>query len=66
VAADWVAAVTAVVSAGAALGGQAIAGRFQGRNQERLEARQRRDRAAARGGRGRVHTDVAASDARQL
>jgi hypothetical protein len=46
VAADWVPAVTAGITAAAALGGQAIAGLFQGRNQERAEARQRRDRAA--------------------
>jgi hypothetical protein len=46
VAAEWVPAVTAAVGAAAALGGQAIAGRLQGRNQERMEARQRRDRAA--------------------
>jgi hypothetical protein len=46
VAAEWVPAVTAGITAVAALGGQAIAGRFQGRNQERVEARQRRDRAA--------------------
>ena len=45
-AADWVPAVTAGITAAAALGGQAIAGLFQGRNQERAEARQRRDRAA--------------------
>jgi hypothetical protein len=45
-AADWVPAVTAGITAAAALGGQAIAGRFQGRNQERMDARQRRDRAA--------------------
>jgi hypothetical protein len=45
-AAEWVPAVTAGITAAAALGGQAIAGLFQGRNQERVEARQRRDRAA--------------------
>jgi succinate dehydrogenase/fumarate reductase flavoprotein subunit len=45
-AAEWVPAVTAGITAVAALGGQAIAGLFQGRNQERIEARQRRDRAA--------------------
>jgi hypothetical protein len=46
VAADWVPAVTAGITAVAALGGQAIADLFQGRNQERAEARQRPDRAA--------------------
>jgi hypothetical protein len=46
VAAEWLPAVTAGITAAAALGGQAIAGRFQGRNQERMDARQRRDRAA--------------------
>jgi hypothetical protein len=46
VAAEWVPAVTAAVGAAAALGGQVIAGRLQGRNQERMEAGQRRDRAA--------------------
>jgi hypothetical protein len=45
-AAEWVPAVTAAVGAAAALGGQVIAGRLQGRNQERMEAGQRRDRAA--------------------
>jgi hypothetical protein len=45
-AAEWVPAATAGITAAAALGGQAIAGRIQGRNQERMEARQRRDRAA--------------------
>ena len=38
--------MTAAITAAAALGGQAIVGLFQGRNQERAEARQRRDRAA--------------------
>jgi hypothetical protein len=46
VAAEWVPAVTAGITAAAALGGQAIAGLFQGHNQERMEAMQRRDRAA--------------------
>jgi hypothetical protein len=46
VAAEWVPAVTAGITALAALGGQAIAGLIQGRNQERVEARQRRERAA--------------------
>jgi hypothetical protein len=46
VAAEWVPAVTAAVGAAAALGGHVIAGRLQGHNQERMEARQRRDRAA--------------------
>jgi hypothetical protein len=46
VAAEWVPAVTAAVGAAAALGGQVIAGRFQGRSQGRMEAGQRRDRAA--------------------
>jgi hypothetical protein len=46
VAADWVPAVTAGITALAALGGQAIAGWIQGRNQERIEASQRRQQAA--------------------
>jgi hypothetical protein len=46
VAAEWLPAVTAAITAAAALGGQAIAGLLQGRNQERVEDRQRRDRAA--------------------
>lgn len=45
-AADWVPAVTAGITALAALGGQAIAGWIQGRNQERIEASQRRQQAA--------------------
>jgi hypothetical protein len=45
-AAEWLPAVTAGIGAAAALGGQAIAGLLQGRNQERVDARQRRDRAA--------------------
>jgi hypothetical protein len=45
-AAEWVPAVTAGITALAALGGQAIAGLLQGRNQERVEARQRRQQAA--------------------
>jgi hypothetical protein len=46
VAAEWVPAVTAGITAVAALGGQAIAGLIQGRNQEHVEARQRRHQAA--------------------
>ena len=38
-AAEWLPAVTAGITAAAALGGQAIAGRLQGRNQERVDAR---------------------------
>jgi len=46
-AADWVPAVTAGIGAAAAIGGQAVSGLFQGRNQERAEERQRRERAVA-------------------
>jgi hypothetical protein len=46
VAAEWVPAVTAGITALAALGGQAIAGLIQGSNQERVEAMQRREQAA--------------------
>jgi hypothetical protein len=45
-AAEWVPAATAAISAIAALGGQAIAGLLQRRNQERAEATQRRQQAA--------------------
>lgn len=45
-AAERIPAVTAAITAAAALGGQAIAGRFQGRNQVRIDASQPRDRAA--------------------
>jgi hypothetical protein len=47
VATDWVPAVTAGIGAAAAIGGQAVSARFQGRNQERAEERQRRERAVA-------------------
>jgi hypothetical protein len=43
---NWVPAATAGIAALAALGSQVIAGQLQGRNQERGEQRQRRDRAA--------------------
>jgi hypothetical protein len=43
---NWVPAVTAGVGALAAIGGQLVAGLFQRRNQERIEQRERRDRAA--------------------
>lgn len=44
---DWVPAATAAIGAAAAIGGQMVSARFQGRNQERAEDRQRRERAVA-------------------
>jgi hypothetical protein len=44
---DWAPAVAAGIGAAAAIGGEAVSGVFQGRNQARAEARQRVERGAA-------------------